>query len=276
MKAFWSFPNVLDITAMVLIACPFAHSQDDVTSILQKSTEASKRDWAAVPEFDNDERDRTKSGDRTYAVTMLYGSPYEKVIAVNGHKLNLSQQKAEQEKFEKAVAERRNESPESRSKRIAKYEAERRRDNTMLAQLTTAFDFRLLGKRSLNGYQVYVLKATPRQGYHPPDRDSRVLTGMEGTLWIDQKTFQWVKVEAHVTRPVRIEGFLAEVEPGTRFEVEKRPVAGDIWLASHFSMRSNAKVLLLIPRSGEEDDSYFGYQKANGSSGKHPLASSPP
>ena len=71
--------------------------------------------------------------------------------------------------------------------------------------MTTAFDFGLVGKRVLNGHKVYVLKATPRKGYNPPDRDSEVLTGMQGTLWIDQQTFQWVKVEAHVIHPVRIE-----------------------------------------------------------------------
>ena len=47
---------------------------------------------------------------------------------------------------------------------------------------------------------------------------------MEGTLWIDRDTFQWVKVEAQVTRPVKIVGFLAEVEPGTHFELEKKPI----------------------------------------------------
>jgi hypothetical protein len=86
---------------------------------------------------------------------------------------------------------------------------------------------------------------------------------MEGTLWIDQKTFQWLKVEARVVRPVRIEGFVAEVEPGTRFEVEKRPVSDDIWLASHYSTKSNAKVMLLIPHKGAEDDTYFNYHKAS-------------
>jgi hypothetical protein len=116
--------------------------------------------------------------------------------------------------------------------------------------------------------KVYVLKATPHKGYKPPDRDGQVLTGMEGTLWIDQKTFQWVKVEAHVTHPVRIEGFIAEVEPGTQFEVEKRPVTTDIWLASHYSMRSNAKVMFLIRHKGAEDDKFFNYHRANVSTDK--------
>jgi hypothetical protein len=75
-----------------------------------------------------------------------------------------------------------------------------------------------------------------------------------------------VKVEAHVTRPVKIVGFLAEVEPGTHFELEKKPVAGDenIWMAAHFAMKSRARVMLLIPHHGEEDDSFFDYHKSAG------------
>lgn len=111
-----------------------------------------------------------------------------------------------------------------------------------------------------------MIKATPRRGYRPPNRDSEVLTGMEGTLGIDRNTFQWVKVEAHVTRPVRIVGLVAQVEPGTEFELEKRPVSGDIWLATHFSKKSNARVMFLIPYHGKEDDTYFAYHRAMGSS----------
>jgi hypothetical protein len=251
------------ITGALSLCSHSANAPEDVASIIQRSAEANERDWAAVPEFDNTERDRNKDGDKTYAVTMCYGSPYERLIAVNGHNLNAARQKEEQKKYEKAVADRQHESADKRAQRIAKYQADRKRDHTLLQQMTAGFDFRLLGKRSLNGYSVYVLKATPRRGYKPPDRDSQVLTGMEGTLWIDQKTFQWVKVEAHVIHPVRIEGFLAEVEPGTRFEVEKHPVSGDIWFASHYSMKSNAKVMLLFPHRGEEDDTYFNYHKAS-------------
>lgn len=251
---------VLWIMAMLPI-CPHFAAAQDVASIVRQSEEANSRDWAAAPEFDNSERDHTKDGDKTYAVTMLDGSPYERLIAVNGHDLSDAKKQEQETKYQDAVAERRHESPEERSKRIAKYQAERNRDRTMLEQLTVAFDFHLVGERMLSGHNVYVLKATPRKGYNPPDRDSQVLTGMEGTLWIDQKALQWVKVEAHVTHPVRIEGFVAEVEPGTRFELEKRPVTSDIWLASHYSMKANAKILFLIPHKGAEDDTFFNYHR---------------
>jgi hypothetical protein len=89
--------------------------------------------------------------------------------------------------------------------------------------------------------------------------DCQVLAGMQGKLRIDQKTYQWVKVTAQVIQPVSIDGFLAQVEPGTRFELEKRPVANGIWLPRHFSMKSNAKVLFLVNRSSSADQTFSAY-----------------
>jgi hypothetical protein len=170
--------------------------QSNVETIIQQSVEANNRDWDADPQFDYTERDQEKDGIKTYEVTMLYGSPYRRVVAVNGHPLSPSKKAEEEKKFEEALAERRNETPEKRAARIAKFQAERKRDHTMLDQLTKAFDFRLLGNQKLKGHSVYVLGAQARKDYRPPNRDSQVLPGMEGKLWIDRDSFQWVRVEA--------------------------------------------------------------------------------
>ena len=85
---------------------------------------------------------------------------------------------------------------------------------------------------------------------------------MEGELWIDQKSSQWVRVRAKVIRPASIEGFLAQVQPGTRFELDKKPVGNDVWVPSHFAMSSQAKVLYLINHSSSDDETYFDYVRA--------------
>ena len=85
------------LIAAILLWPYFANGQENAASIIQHSAEANERDWAAVPEFDNFERDRTKDGDKTYSVTMLEGSPYERLIAVNGQNLSGTKQKEEQE-----------------------------------------------------------------------------------------------------------------------------------------------------------------------------------
>ena len=79
------------------------------------------------------------------------------------------------------------------------------------------------------------------------------------------------KVQAHVTRPVRIEGFIAEVEPGTQFEVEKAPISADIWLPTHFVMKSRAKILCFVDYNTEEDESYFDYHRPSSNGRVLPL-----
>jgi hypothetical protein len=66
---------------------------------------------------------------------------------------------------------------------------------------------------------------------------------MLGKLWIERNSFQWVKAEVEVVHPVHIGGFIARVEPGTRFELEKIPVSSNIWLPSHLVVKSRSIVL---------------------------------
>jgi hypothetical protein len=86
---------------------------------------------------------------------------------------------------------------------------------------------------------------------------------MEGQLWVDTQAFQWVKVTAKVIQPVSIAGFLARVEPGTDFELEKAPVAPGIWLPSHFAVESRSRILEIIGHRTQEDVNYSGYRKTD-------------
>jgi len=233
----------------------------DVQTIIKKSVAANQQNFILAPQYDHKERDHTSDGDKTYQITMIEGTPYQRLIAVNGKPLSPADSEQEKKKEEKAAEERRAESAQQRQERIAKYEKDRKRDHEMMDQLTRAFDFKMLGQRRVRGFTVYVLQATPRPGYQPPNMAAQVLPGMEGELWIDQKTYQWVRVTARVIHPVSIEGFLAEVEPGTQFELENMPVERGGWQPSHFSMKSEAKVLHLVHRASWEDDTYFEYHR---------------
>lgn len=242
----------------------FAFSEDsvDVHTIIERSVQANNADWQKAPEFDYFETDRDAQGTKTYHVTMILGSPYERLVAENGNPLPADEQQAEQHKLEQTIATRSDESPRQRKQRIAKYEKERKRDHAMMGQLTEAFDFKLQETRKLGPYEVYVLKATPRPGYEPPNSQTKVLTGMEGQLWIDKKSYQWVKVEATVVHPVSIAGFLARVDPGTRFELENTPVTENLWLPKHFTMKAAAKVLFLFNHNEQQDQTFFNYRQA--------------
>jgi len=260
----------LTILLATLSLAVSAFAQPDVATIIQRSVEVSNTDWQAAPQYDHLERDWQPDGStRTYVVMMILGSDCQRLAAVNDKPLTSEEQAAEQQRLEQVIAQRKSEAQAQRAQRIARYEKERKRDHMLMEQLTVAFEFKLLGEQKLGPYDVYELQATPRRGYRPPSTETKVLTGMEGKLWIDKQTYQWVKVEAEVLHPVSIAGFLAQVQPGTRFELEKIPVDDGIWLPKHFSMKAHAKVLFFFNHRTQEDETYFDYHKAS-SSGHQP------
>lgn len=247
---------------VILVLVTSAAFPQDVRTIIQQSVEVTNRDWNAAPNYDHWQRIRSDSGTKTYKVMMIEGSPYEQPTAVNDKPLTAQRQAEEEQKLEQTISHRRSESPEERRRRVETYLRDRQRDHFLIQQLTEAFDFTLEGQQKLGGRDVYVLRARPKPGYHPPNMETEVLTGMQGRLWVDKDTFQWVRVEAQVIHPVNIEGFLARVEPGTRFELEKGPVEDGVWLAKHFSMRSKSKIVLVVPHKTGDDETYWGYRKA--------------
>ena len=192
---------------------------------------------------------------------MIEGSPYQRLILMNGKTLSAQARGQEERSLQHTLTKRRSESKRQRDERIAKYVAARQQDHPLMGQLTVAFDFKFMSEARIGTQDVYVLHASPRKGYEPPNMSSQVLRGMQGQLWIDKKSFQWVKVTARVISPVSIEGFLAEVEPGTYFELERMPVAEGIWLPKHFAMKSRSKIFHLIGHNTQDDETYLDYRK---------------
>ncbi len=249
----------------------------DVDEIIKASVAANRADFNAADHFDWKERDSEGKTSKTFQVTQLYGTPYNRLLAVNGKPLSPQSEEQQIEKQKQEAERRRAESPEARRERIEKYEKDRQRDNNMMDQLTQAFSFRIVGATKDRGSKVWVLNATPRPGYKAPNRDAQVLPGMRGKLWIDQTTNQWVHVHATVVQPVSIAGFLAQVEPGTAFDLRKSPVSKGVWMPSHFSMKAQAKVFFMFSHNSQEDDTFWDYQPAtsepNGAIGAHDRSS---
>jgi hypothetical protein len=59
----------------------------DANTIIQQSVEANQRDWDAAPKFDCSEHDRASAGIKTHDDTMILGSPYQRLVTVNGKRL---------------------------------------------------------------------------------------------------------------------------------------------------------------------------------------------
>ena len=264
------YPHYADMhTALAVVAIAsagLAPASSTVEEIVQRSVQNANADWAAAPQYAFTERDvitrHGKQTTKTYQVTMIEGSPYNKLVATNDQPLSPVQAEKEESKFRRELDRRRTETAGERRKRLTEYQAERRQDHALMSEMMKAFDFTLRGEETVKGRRCFVLAATPGASYQPKNRDTKVLKGMRGEMWIDAEQYQWVRVHAEVFRPVAFGLFIAHVQPGTEFTLEQTSVQNDISLPSHFSSRVKARILGFSTGS-RDDETYSDYRHAS-------------
>jgi hypothetical protein len=256
-------------TALVLVltAASAWAAAPEAADLVRRSVENNERNWKAAPAYTYTESDViTKSGKtsrRKYRVLMIDGSPYNELIAENNEPLTGARAAAEQKKLEQETARRKAESPAARARRVAQYQRERRQDHALMAEMVKAFDFKIASRERVNGRDCWVLDATPRPGYRPINRDTRVLTGMRGRMWVDAQEYQWVKVHAEVFRPVAFGLFIAHVQPGTEFTLEETPVGSGIWMPSRLITKVRATALVFWSQNSVDDETYTDYRRGD-------------
>ena len=260
---------------LLLLTSSFASTlgQPDVQKIVQLSVTDLQADWQQMPNFESVERDEDTKGGKitseTYEAMMIDGSPYNRLVARDGLALSSEEAARQTKRLEEENARRAKESPQERAARIAKYQKDRNRAFVLMRNMTEAFDFQLKGEETVEGHNVYVLRAVPRPDYQPASHETRMLTGMQGTLWIDKETNRWVRVEAEVIEPVWFGWFLAKVDPGTQFLLEQTPLPSGIWLPKHFRVRVKAS-LLWLHKDYAHDETYQDYRPISGPTAKPP------
>jgi hypothetical protein len=229
----------------MLLTLPVSYRAQDTSAariIVHRSIQANDADWKAQTGYSFRRSDVEGSERQTFEVTLLDGSPYERLLMLNDKPLPPEQERREREKLERDANDRRNETPRQRHARIAKYENDRASENFLMREMTSAFTFHLTGQEQVGGVDCYVLKATPNPAYRPPIEKARALTGMQGRMWIDKVHYHWAKIQAQVVKPVAFGFILARVKPGTRFDLEQTPI-GNVWLPKKFIQSVNASVL---------------------------------
>jgi hypothetical protein len=262
--------QVLRFLFLPLMAGMLSAASPDPQEIIQRSVAVMKSDWEQAPgysylEHDVESKRHSPPTTKSFKVLMLDGSPYNLATSIGNRALSPAEQAEEQRKLQGEIEKRRQESSRERDKRVARFNRENAREHDLLTAMVDAFQFQLTGDAVVDGHLCWVLDAQPKPDYQPSGHEQRVLKGMQGRLWIDQRTYQWAKVHAEVVRPVTFFGFFAKVGPGTEFDLEQVPVTDNLWLAKRFSMRVKASALGFNEDS-TENDTYRDYQPMPGSS----------
>lgn len=198
---------------------------------------------------------------RTLEVLEIYGEEVEKLIAKDDKPLSDEDAKKEDEKVQKIIDKRKNESDDARRKRLEKEEKSREEDRKFVLEIADAFDFRLVGSETIDGHDAWVLEGEPHPGYQPKHRDARMLSKFHGRVWIDKAEAQWLKLDITAIDTISIGLFLARIHKGARVVVDLTEVNKEVWLPKHVQFRLDARVALVKNYREDIEQTFRDYKK---------------
>jgi len=243
----------------------------DAREIVRKSVELDQANWLRMKDYTwvarsterrFDSAGKVKSTERNaWETVMLDGEPYRRMLERNGQPLAPAERKKQQDKLDKSAAKLARETPEEKRRRLADYEARRRKEREFLRQIPEAYDFRIEGEAQVEGHDAWVIAGTPKAGYRARDRDAKALPKIRGKLWVDKSSYQWVRLEAETTGTIAFGLFLARLNPGARLVFEQTWVADDLWLPKRMYMKGAGRLGLILRIAMDQEVTWNNYRR---------------
>ncbi|MGO9978431.1 MAG: hypothetical protein ACLPH5_04405 [Candidatus Sulfotelmatobacter sp.] len=198
---------------------------------------------------------------RTSEILEIYGEPVERLTAKDDKPLSPDEAKKEDDKLQKIIDKRKNESEQDRRKRLEREQKDREEGRKFVLEVADAFNFRLLASEVVDGHDTWVLEGEPRPGYEPKDRGAKILSKFKGCVWIDKTEAQWVKLDITAIDTISFGFVLARIHKGTRVLVELTHVNDEVWLPKHVQLHFDARLALFKSYDEDIEETYRDYKK---------------
>ena len=246
-------------------------SQDQIRQLIQQvadkdlENDKKQRDYTYTER--QEERKLGGKGDvkstevKTFEIMELYGEQVERLISKDDQPLSDHDARKEDEKIQKLMDKRKNESEQDRTKRREKEEKEREKGREFIREVSEAYNFQLAGIERPDGRETYVIDAEPRPGYQPHLSEARILPKFRFRAWIDAGELQWKKADIQCIDTVSFGLFLARIHKGSRVVIEQTRVNDEVWLPRHINVKVDARLALLKGFNLEEDLTYRDYKR---------------
>jgi hypothetical protein len=223
------------------------------------------RDYTYVQREDEHKLDgdgAVKSSEtRTYEIMVLYGEQVRKQIEKDDKPLPEKDAAKEEEKIQKIIDKRKDESDDDRRKRLEKAEKEREDGRQFVKEVADAYDFQYVRTENLEGRETDVIDAEPHPGYEPRLKDAKFLPKFRFRVWIDKVEGQWVKLDIQCIDTVSVGLFLVRVHKGSNIQIELNRINEEVWLPKHIALKLDARIALFKGLNLAEDVTYRDYKK---------------
>jgi hypothetical protein len=203
----------------------------------------------------------SKTETSTSEVLEIYGEPVERRTSKDDKPLPPNEAQKEDEKIQKIIDKRKNESQGDRRKRLEREEKDRAEDRKFVLEIADAFNFRLVGSEAINGRDTWVIDAEPRPGYEPKERNAKLLSKFKGRVWIDKAESAWVKLDITAIDTVSVGLVLARIHKGTHLVIELTRVNNEVWLPKVVRLHFDARIALFKSYDEDVEQAYRDYKK---------------
>jgi len=198
---------------------------------------------------------------KTYEVLEIYGEQVQRLIEKDDKPLTGKEAAKEEEKIQKIIDKRKNESEHDRKKREEREEKDREDGRKFVREVADAYNFKLVGNEILAGREAWVIEAEPRPGYQPHMKYANYLSKFRGRVWIDKADLQLAKMDLQCLDTLSWGLFLARLHKGSRFMMEQTRVNDEVWLPRHVTFKLDARLALLKGFNMEGEQTYRDYKK---------------
>jgi len=259
--------NIIGSFLLAALGAPAQEHAPDPVEIVRRSVERDWTDYESRKNYTYQERSELRQYARngalgrvrseTHEILILGGRPYERLTERDDKPLSAGEERREQSKLDHELSKRQNESPSER----ARYQKERVEERAFIREIPDAFLFRLIGIGTISNRPAWIIEARPKPGYHAVHSRAKDFEKVRATIWIEQDTFHWVKVDADVLNTISVGFGLLRIAPGSSMHFEQTRVNDEIWLPSSMLVRFEARLALVKGLRGEYDIRYSDYRK---------------
>jgi len=183
------------------------------------------------------EKDISSDGSRTSVQIATRHGYVDRLIAVDGKPPSKEQLEKNGQLLQNLLT-----SAQLRESRFKDQRSNVRRRDNVIKDVPNAFIFTYDG-RSKEG--LIKLKFRPAPNFKPSTRQSLILQGMAGEVWVDPSTQRMAKIDGVLIKDVTIGwGFLAKLNKGGRFLMEQTRGPNGTWHQELLSVHFDGSVLI--------------------------------
>jgi len=246
-------------------------SQDQIRDLIRQTAandmenDKRQRDYTYIQREEQhhlDGKGQVKSTEvKAYEVMEIYGEQVQRLIEKDDKALDAKSAAKEEERIQKIIDKRKNESDDARRKREEKEEKDREESRKFVLEVADAYNFKLVGTELVGGREAWVIDGEPRPGFVPHMKESKFLSKFRGRVWIDKSDLQLAKMDVECPDTISWGLFLARFQKGSRFMLEQTRVNDEVWLPRQVAVKVDVRLALLKNFNINVEQSFRDYKK---------------